>query len=95
LKKAGNYAKQQDLVLDDTNPAATQKPEIQEKTAAGRRDDTDEKLARQKIPLSPNIPRAYKGLLLADVNPKNAYKDEVIADLGGLGLWVYEQMTWT
>jgi hypothetical protein len=67
----------------------------QDKPVAPARDDSDARLAKRKTPPPANCPRGYKGLLLADVNPKNAYKDEVIADFGGLGLWVDEQMTWT
>jgi hypothetical protein len=31
---------------------------------------------------------------MADVNPGNGFRDEVVADFGGLGIWVYEQLTW-
>ncbi len=59
------------------------------------KDDSDLRAARRKTPPPANCPPGYRGVLLADLNPKNAYKDEVVADLGPLGLWVYEQMTWT
>jgi len=58
-------------------------------------DDSEARAAKRKVPPSPKSPRGYRGVLLADVNPGNSYKDEVVADIGALGLWVYEQMTWT
>jgi hypothetical protein len=67
----------------------------QETAVPGRPDDSDMRAARRKTPPPENCPPGYKGLLLADVNPENTYKDEVIADLGSLGIWVYEQLTWT
>ncbi|GEM_PF-5735128 len=49
---------------------------------------------REKASPASVSPPCYKGLLMADVNPGNAFKDEVVADFGSLGLWVYEQMIW-
>jgi len=57
-------------------------------------DDTQTRLAKRKIQPAPTAPPDYEGLLMADVNPGNTFKDEVIADFGSLGLWVYEQMVW-
>jgi hypothetical protein len=51
-------------------------------------------LSQRPVPRPINQSRRYRGLVMADVNPKNAYKDEIIVDFGGLGLWVYEQMAW-
>jgi hypothetical protein len=67
----------------------------QEAAVPGRPGGSELRTVRRDTPLPGNRMRGYKGLLLADVNTENAYKDEVIADLGSLGLWVYEQLTWT
>ena len=39
-------------------------------------------------------PPGYRGVVMADINPKNTYKDELVVDFGDLGIWIYEQMTW-
>ena len=82
------------LVPGQARAAAGQE---KDKTAAALtlKDDSDARAAKRKVPPPANAPRGYKGVLLADLNPKNAYKDEIIADIGSLGLWILEQMTWT
>lgn len=67
----------------------------QAKAVAAISDDSDVRAAKRKTPPPVNGRRGYKGIILADVNPKNSYKDELVADLGSLGIWIYEQMTWT
>ncbi len=67
----------------------------QDKGVPASRDDSDIRAGKRKLPPSPNAPRGYRGVLLADLNPENAYQDEIVADIGALGLWVYEQMAWT
>ncbi len=47
-----------------------------------------------RFPLS-QVPSRLQGRAPGRRQPQNAFKDEVIADLGTLGIWVYEQMTWT
>jgi hypothetical protein len=65
-----------------------------EDQASALQDDSEARAAKRKVPPSPKSPPGYRGVLLADVNPANSFKDEVVADFGSLGLWVYEQMTW-
>jgi hypothetical protein len=57
-------------------------------------DETETKPEERRVQSPASAPLGYKGLLMADVNPGNSFKDEVVADFGSLGLWVYEQMTW-
>ncbi len=69
----------------------TQRP--REAREAGRA-MTEVRPAEKKPSRGPSAGLGYKGVVMADINPENSFKDEIVVDFGDLGIWIYEQMVW-